>query len=1259
MASPARLSFVLLAVCLVTPLAAVAVAPPTEATPVAVLGVDHVGGTSGLAPAEDLLSLTLYRDAAGDPWLRVGLLSLDSDDATARALGRPREDFAAAAALRVESAGRLLGAATLERRDAGYRALPDKAGAAAPVRRGDGLWLPLDRSLVDGATAQAPLSLEITTAPGETMRVRWPAAAPAAYLANCALVLHGNQGLGYTDVFHGRSDDLEGSGFDEAMQIHEATSVPGNFHLSGTLMTAAEWSANTGDPQDFNAWLTAGVTAGWAGMLTSAFGQHMMPFVQDDMNDWSVNIETQMVNTRYGYFPTVAWVPERVWLNTSGYPSSGVSDWIGDNWQSHGVNGVILDDSPHLSGHDNHQIHTLSGTGLRLIPRDRDFTGNIIGGNGQAALDVLTGLASSGLGEFRIVVMAEDWEAVAEMGGWATATPNARETYDWFVQKCADESAWLSTWKLADALSHADFNGDTFTPTPGTYNEIGGGDGYGGGDNGWYTDWAGYVPYANGGDGGACAGTGGNCKNYGTLWNDAYTALMAAPDNTISQAGWYVLMTNLHETAWHDGLGGAISGWQHKYSAHMKNAMVYAEAAHWANGEYGTTTAAYLADLDNDGYDEVVLHNDRLFAVFESNGGRCTWLFTKNGLVNDTAIGVDNAYWFGTDADFNDGNHVGGFSDVSPDYQHLGYGVEIVSASGATATIRLLHDEVVKEISLTTGEPWLDTAYSVGQADHWLQAGFSPSLVDLVWNAQMDRVWVGDQAYMGQRNPNTGQTVAWILGTGGASHQKEISGTLMKGDELFGNAVFQVRLYAGATSAPDGLGEIAELRTCATGLVDTRGPVAAAAEYIPGTDRLRVTFDQPADALSADVTAFALDENGDGSADVTLGLGSSIVETGVVWTLTFQLDAADAAAVEALDPVNLLLLATAGAVDDENGVGSPAVTEVDDVQVVQVTTAITVDGHIEAGDWTPGFNLDDAGDSAWTSSNEIEALHCTWDDIYLYVAVEGRVDGNSWLLYLDVDPGTANGETDLTAIDAWERGASFTAAGFAADFEYGCYQHQSTFDGDGFWQLLSPTTTQDRSGEIQSAYDSFHVYGDDGGSELAIPWHTLYGLGEGTVPSGAQISLVAAITWDPEPDGELGGDSAPDNFSATLPVLDRVWTLDVDINNDGLPDDLSVSDVPGDDTLVRLALRRVAAGTGETTFAFDLPGTVPLRTQLHIYDLRGHRVSTLVNGSLPAGSHRRTWTGRDDVGRRVASGLYLVRLSAGGQAVTCKVAILK
>ena len=237
-----------------------------------------------------------------------------------------------------------------------------------------------------------------------------------------------------------------------------------------------------------------------------------MPFVADDMNHWAVHVESQMVSHRYGATPTVAWVPERVWLNTSGYPSSGVNDWIGDNWQAHGVQAVILDDDVHLQGHDNHQIHTLAANGLRLIPRDRAFTGAVIGGNGQAALDILTAMANSGVGRYRLAVLAEDWEAVAEMGGWAQDTPQAHETYQWLVNKCSEESDWLATWKLADAVANPDFTGQTLDLTPGTYWEIGGPDGYGGNDNAWYTHWAGWVPYSTGGDGeGHCAGTGGNC----------------------------------------------------------------------------------------------------------------------------------------------------------------------------------------------------------------------------------------------------------------------------------------------------------------------------------------------------------------------------------------------------------------------------------------------------------------------------------------------------------------------------------------------------------------------------------------------------------------------------------------------------------------------------------------------------------------------------------------------------------------------------
>lgn len=64
-------------------------------------------------------------------------------------------------------------------------------------------------------------------------------------------------------------------------------------------------------------------------------------------------------------------------------------------------------------------------------------------------------------------------------------------------------------------------------------------------------------------------------------------------------------------------------------------------------------------------------------------------------------------------------------------------------------------------------------------------------------------------------------------------------------------------------------------------------------------------------------------------------------------------------------------------------------------------------------------------------------------------------------------------------------------------------------------------------------------------------------------------------------------------------------------------------------------------------------------TRLEVYDLAGRLVRCLVADRLPAGERSLHWDGRDAEGRRVASGLYLVRLSAGEEARSARVVILR
>jgi hypothetical protein len=73
------------------------------------------------------------------------------------------------------------------------------------------------------------------------------------------------------------------------------------------------------------------------------------------------------------------------------------------------------------------------------------------------------------------------------------------------------------------------------------------------------------------------------------------------------------------------------------------------------------------------------------------------------------------------------------------------------------------------------------------------------------------------------------------------------------------------------------------------------------------------------------------------------------------------------------------------------------------------------------------------------------------------------------------------------------------------------------------------------------------------------------------------------------------------------------------------------------------------------SFEMETAGSVTLI----VHDLAGRRVRTLVARALPAGPQRVAWDGRDDAGRAVASGGYLVRLQAGSERAVRKVTLLR
>ena len=659
---------------------------------------------------------------------------------------------------------------------------------------------------------------------------------------NCAFVHHGNQGLTYTEVLYGSDSGLsglDGSGYDEVLEVHEAAQVPGNFHMSGTMMSGTEWH----NPE-FNDWLASLAGQGLAAMMTSGLGQHMMPFFHDSMNNWSVGIESDMVEFLYNYEPHIAWIPERVWLSPGEYPDAGVVDWLGDNWTQHGVWGVVLDDTPHLDGYDNRKIHWMSngsGIDLRVIPINNTFVGNMHY-DAEAAKGQIASMGAHG-----ICVYGTDWEVVAEMNEHDGEM--FLDNYESVLWYCHDQYPGVNVWKLDDAIRNANFNGATADLSNGTYHLLGGADGYGGGNNSWYTAWAAAESHSD---------FHFPKWTYGTIWYDTFTNLMSSPNNSLSQLGWYIFMINLHETGWHTD--GMISDWEHRYSAHMKNANVYAEASRWADGLYVDTTAAYFNDIDRDGGDELIIHNDKAYFVFEGIGGKANWVFYKDGFGNAySVVGSDVAYWSESDGDFNEGsnNHVAALSDVSPDYQHDIYDIVVDIGTGDTVQATLSKYEVSKTITLETGNSYLDVAYDFGVGTGYVKSGWTPDLLSLIWSGKspLQRMWGDWGGYCGQRNAVSGATVALVLGEGGAFHNHEFEGTLVKGDEISGMGTFEIRLFAGYTSEPwdEYQTKVVELDALAGELTDELGPrIADGNAYLVGPDKLQIVFNEPVDETTAE-----------------------------------------------------------------------------------------------------------------------------------------------------------------------------------------------------------------------------------------------------------------------------------------------------------------------------------------------------------------------------------------------------------------------
>ncbi len=184
------------------------------------------------------------------------------------------------------------------------------------------------------------------------------------------------------------------------------------------------------------------------------------------------------------------------------------------------------------------------------------------------------------------------------------------------------------------------------------------------------------------------------------------------------------------------------------------------------------------------------------------------------------------------------------------------------------------------------------------------------------------------------------------------------------------------------------------------------------------------------------------------------------------------------------------------------------------------------------------------------------------------------------------------------------------------------------------------------------------VMGMGEGVIIADAYDDLYSFSSGTSFSAPTVAGAAALIMEARP-------------NATAPQI--IEALRQTASQSGTPDRLMgwgivdagaaaayITTGPGNTprpALVRLFPARPNPFNPTTTIEYEVASRGPVN--LSIFDVRGSRVATLVDGDMDAGHKSVVWNGRSDAGRPLASGVYVCRLVANGIRQSQKIVLLK
>ena len=255
---------------------------------------------------------------------------------------------------------------------------------------------------------------------------------------------------------------------------------------------------------------------------------------------------------------------------------------------------------------------------------------------------------------------------------------------------------------------------------------------------------------------------------------DAWNAVSSLPDTALGRLGRGTYHSGNFLAGWHaednsdlrtystgsfiypDTSSDDLAGFAKRSQSQVRFAATYQEVAAWAAAP-PASPQALAADVDLDGENEYLLSNDRVFAVFEASGGRCTAAWARDVLTGKVMQVIGNPLSASGSETENEGE-----SNRNPDgtilarrtsafkdwwaidggggtnqYVNALYTVT-AAPSGTGWTFTSPGSAIAKTITLATSADKLvaDYALAAGTTKLYVRFGLSPDLDDLLVRGQ-------------------------------------------------------------------------------------------------------------------------------------------------------------------------------------------------------------------------------------------------------------------------------------------------------------------------------------------------------------------------------------------------------------------------------------------------------------------------------------------------------------------------------------------